>query len=467
MSSNPLSKDSKEYTGVYSQYESLATKRHRTETSKPSLRQSSKDSELNDYNTAGIRILPLSTEKPIDKFLLDENNKTHEYIGFMLATASEAFSEKVEVVQLPGDSYASFFYGSTPPQFSYAGVVLNTEQDKWKDSFEILYRDYTRGTKAARSNSIVQIKYDRKIVSGYVVSLTLQTEGSSDTHSMFTMTMLVKSITYLDLANTTKQQLLSKYSKKIDAKDALTESGYTILDLKDLDALRSRVTTGFIVPPPRPPSQGKKLPASITSPNCFVTSLTMDDGELNKDKQLNSSSLSGAVNCNIVDVASTLVSRTSEINSKINDLSGKQNLTEKERAELRALTEAQAKLLEQKSSILNKSDTSQKKAAEQSLKSVRDNMQDVSGDAKVKIGNNEKQLKDITVEDTFKIAEDQHKVSNPDTDGSYEKNLKNAEDKLKQADEAAIDKANKKSAERAKQQIFRTQKSDPAVTANP
>ena len=467
MSSNPLSKDSQEYTGVYSQYESLATKRHRTETSKPSLRQSSKDSELNDYNTAGIRILPLSTEKPIDKFLLDENNKTHEYIGFLLATASEAFSEKVEVVQLPGDSYASFFYGSTPPQFSYAGVVLNTEQDKWKDSFEILYRDYTRGTKAARSNSIVQIKYDRKIVSGYVVSLTLQTEGSSDTHSMFTMTMLVKSITYLDLANTTKQQLLSKYSKKIDAADALTESGYTILDLKELDALRSRVTTGFIVPPPRPPSQGKKLPASITSPNCFVTSLTMDNGEANKDNQLNSSSLSGAVNCTVVDVASTLVSRTSELDSRITALSGKPDLTDKERSELRSLTEAQAKLLEQKSSILNKSNTSQKKAAEESLKSVRNNMEGVSKDAIVKVGGSTKKLDELTVEDTFKIAEGQHKVTNPDTDNSYDKNLGAAEERLKKAEDAAIEKANKKSAERAKQQIFRTQKSDPDVTASP
>lgn len=466
MSSNPLSKDSKEYTGIYSGYESLVSKRHSTEHSKPSLRQPSTGSDLNDYNTAGIRILALGTEKPVDKFLLD-GNKTSEYIGFMLATANESFSEKVEVVQLPGDSYASFFYGASPPQFSYAGVVLNTEQDKWKDSFEILYRDYTRGTKAARSNSIVQIKYDRKIVSGYIVSLTVQTEGSSDTHSMFTMTMLVKSITYLDLASITKQDLLSKYSKKIDASDALSESGYTVLDLKDLDAIRSRVTTGFIVPPPRPPSQGKKLPSSITSPNCFVTSLTMDNGEANKDSQLNSSSLSGAVNCTVVDVASTIVSKTSEINSKISSLSAKQNLTEKERAELRSLTEAQSKLLSQKSSILNQSENSQKKAAEQSLNAVKQSIQDPTGNTLITVGGSQKKLQDLTVEDTFKIAEDQHKVSSKDTDNSYEKNLEEAEKKLQQAEEAAIEKQNKKALERAKNQIFRETKANPATTASP
>ena len=467
MSSNPLSRDSKVYTGVYSGYESLVTKRHATESSKPSLRQSSSDKSLNDYNTAGIRILPLSTEKPIDRFLLDENNKTSEYIGFLLATANESFSEKVEVVQLPGDSYASFFYGSAPPQFSYAGVVLNTEQDKWKDSFEILYRDYTRGTKAARSNSIVQIKYDRKIVSGYIVSLTLQTEGSSDTHSMFTMTMLVKSITYLDLANITKQELLSRYSKKIDAADALTESGYTILDLKDLDSLRSRVTTGFIVPPPRPPSQGKKLPASITSPNCFVTSLTMDNGEANKDRQLNSSSLSGAVNCTVVDVASTIVSKTAEINSRISSLSQKQDLSEKERSELKSLTETQSKLLAQKSSILNSDATSQKKAAEDSLKAVKNSIENPKGDVKVRVGDSEKRLADLTVGDTFRIAEDQHKVSSRDENNSYEKNLAAAETKLQQAEEAAIEKQNKKNLERAKNQIFRETKANPATTASP
>ena len=85
------------------------------------------------------------------------------YVGFFLVSVQEDRSEKAEIVPLPGDDYAAFFYGEMPRNIAFTGVLLNTEEDLWRDAFETLYEDHLRGTVNSARGSLVQIKYGERL----------------------------------------------------------------------------------------------------------------------------------------------------------------------------------------------------------------------------------------------------------------------------------------------------------------
>jgi len=89
--------------------------------------------ELNglEVNMAQLRLVPLSTTNNVPTKLKDK-----AYVGFILTNLSESSSEKVEVVSLPGDSFTTYFFGRSPRTYSIQGILLNTYEDKWRDTFE-------------------------------------------------------------------------------------------------------------------------------------------------------------------------------------------------------------------------------------------------------------------------------------------------------------------------------------------
>lgn len=203
------------------------------------------DSEL---NVAKIRLVSTISKKAVDK---EMDGKA--YVGFILTEVQESHNEKVELVSLPGDSFASYFYGGSPRQFNFSGVLLNTEQDKWRDSFEVLYEKYLRGSKSSRNFNIVQIRYGRRIVSGWLVSMSQQQSSQSDLYAQFAFSVLVSRIDMVGGTQDFKSYLINEASA-FDKANISTD--YQVLDANNYNAMLDPIRTGTVIPPKRPRGGG-------------------------------------------------------------------------------------------------------------------------------------------------------------------------------------------------------------------
>jgi hypothetical protein len=273
--------------------------------------------DLASYNLASIRILPIS-DSPKDDPVFNtygslQKNKTtkvtNEYIGFILVQVQEQHNEKYETVPLAGDSFASFFYGSQPSTYTFTGVALNTTQDNWRDSFEVLYADYIRGSASVRNKTIVQIKYDQRIVTGFISSFSQAIEANSQSTSQFQLSVVITDVHYLNPKSQDRTKLITNFSSEIDLAKALKQTNLSnkLLSSDKLNSIRDYSRTGFLVPPPRPPKprSSKKL-----VPNCIFKS------PYGKDDNTQSDTREATVSTNIAQETCTGVDgRISTINT--------------------------------------------------------------------------------------------------------------------------------------------------------
>ncbi len=278
------------YRGVYSDSESsfpvyFGDAKSNSRPISPLPKFSKKD--LDSYNLASIRILPSTSDLATDPYFntttdLANRNKnvkvTNEYVGFILIQVTEQHAEKFETVNLAGDSFASFFYGAQVPVYQFTGVTLNTLQDNWRDSFEILYRTYARGSASIRNKTIVQIKYDQRIVTGYVSEFSQVIQADTQNTAQFSIRIVVLDITYLNKDSQDAVALLKKFSREINLVDALRQSGLQskLLNSERLKQAREYSRVGFLVPPPAPPKPKSAAKSSIAT--CIDRPPQKDDG---------------------------------------------------------------------------------------------------------------------------------------------------------------------------------------------
>lgn len=130
-----------------------------------------------------------------DSIIYDANSQvaiTTGYIDFLLTSAQEAYTEKVQIVDVLSDNYVAYFFGAAPPVFNYSGMVYNTQQDDWRSALTILYQTYLRGTKLARNKTVVCLSYDEVLVTGALLNMTQSLAAETQTAAQFSFSMLVK-----------------------------------------------------------------------------------------------------------------------------------------------------------------------------------------------------------------------------------------------------------------------------------
>ena len=231
-----------------------------------------------DLNVAKIRLVSTIPDKPVDDSTTPTNKKVENkaYVGFILSAVQEQHAEKMQVVSLPGDAYASYFYGSQPRQFSFQGILLNTAEDQWRDAFEQMYEKYLRGSAASRRFNMVQVSYDNRVVSGWLTSMSQQVSSASDTYNSFSFTMLVSRI---DIIGGNKELFLNYMTKQQGIlTDSNIEADFAVLNNKNYNALVNPVRTGMMKTPPRPKRGGKR---SRPTNDCPFTRPTGQGGQPN------------------------------------------------------------------------------------------------------------------------------------------------------------------------------------------
>lgn len=329
-----------------------------------------------DINVAKIRMLSA---------LPEVNNKdaifSKAFVGFILTGVSESYAEKVEIVPLPGDAYASYFFGSQPRQYSFQGILLNTDQDKWRDSFELLYTEYLRGSAASRLSSVVQVSYDNRVVTGWLTSFGQQVNSNSDLYSSFNFTMLVSRSDIIGGNGKTYESYLSNLGDNLKDAQKLVNSDYNVLNQDNLDGTIDKVNTAFVAAPPEPKrGKGKGARAS----GCAgVNPLTTAGRSTTQSDPIAGDALQTAKKCG---ATATLAESRRQIKQKEKELQGLTkeqvgSLTQKELSKLdRDIRKARTELANLKDNYNNLVKNPEiEKMVEAEVKSVKGDTEDQSG----------------------------------------------------------------------------------------
>ena len=116
------------------------------------------------------------------------------YFDFIMSEADHSFNEKVQIAETLADNYVAFFFGHSPPVFTYAGKLINTYQDDWTMRMFRLFRDLGRGTQLARRQIIMHLRYDSMLVSGCMINFRWGIQGGFEHANDFSFGFLVKRI---------------------------------------------------------------------------------------------------------------------------------------------------------------------------------------------------------------------------------------------------------------------------------
>ena len=247
-----------------------------------------------DLNVAKIRLVTTLPGKEIP-----EEMQGKAYVGFILTGVQESHNEKVEVVNLPGDTFASYFYGAAPRQFSFSGILLNTDQDQWRDSFEELYEKYLRGSVSSRNFSIVQVSYNGRVVSGWLTNLSQQLDSANDHYSSFSFSVLVSRIDMVGGSKKFSDYLVTLADDGGDFMGANIDADYAVLDPSNFNGMIDPIRTGMVIPPKRPhKARGKKK----VSAGCWYEAETTEAGKATNSGSVTANNhINDATKCSVIE----------------------------------------------------------------------------------------------------------------------------------------------------------------------
>lgn len=116
------------------------------------------------------------------------------YTDFLLTNIDVAFNEKIQVNEVFGDSEVVYYFGRSPVQFNFSGLLVDDVDNNWFYRFMVAYWGILRGTQMAKNHQLAQINLPNMTIVGTITGISYQQEASRDTDIRFNMQFLAKSI---------------------------------------------------------------------------------------------------------------------------------------------------------------------------------------------------------------------------------------------------------------------------------
>jgi hypothetical protein len=158
-----------------------------------------------------IHSFDFENELPATIFLLpniaEGNTSTaipQTFTNFILTNVQEDRREKFQVFETFGDP-ALFFFDKKTPIYSFSGFLIDSEhQDEtraghppddkgsWAKDFRNMWETELRGTKLIENNKLAAISFNKTVIYGYPVNLSIQTDARQPFTAAFSFNMVVK-----------------------------------------------------------------------------------------------------------------------------------------------------------------------------------------------------------------------------------------------------------------------------------
>jgi hypothetical protein len=112
------------------------------------------------------------------------------FAEFLLQSVSEATEERYQLVETFGDTIG-FFFGTRPKIYQYSGVLLNTADYAWRDSWKNTYESELRGTKCVDHKVRAYLTYDFVLREGYILGMNMGQMSANPNTVDFSFTMFI------------------------------------------------------------------------------------------------------------------------------------------------------------------------------------------------------------------------------------------------------------------------------------
>lgn len=116
------------------------------------------------------------------------------YTDFMLTNVDVAFNEKVQVNEVFGDSEVVYYFGRSPVQFNFSGILFDDVDNNWFYKFMVSYWSVLRGTQMAKNHHLCQINLPNMTLTGTISGMNYSQDSSRDTDIRFNFQFIAKSI---------------------------------------------------------------------------------------------------------------------------------------------------------------------------------------------------------------------------------------------------------------------------------
>ncbi len=150
-----------------------------------------------------IRLLPLDTldKDGIDKRIFNElvgtvnGTQSKGWGDFLLTDVQCSMNEKVQIMEVFGDNFVSYFFGKSPTTFSISGILVDDIDNEWFPNFLEVYDKFLRGTQLARKSVLLELTLPNVIIIGAVTSFNYSQTAARDTDIPFSMQIVAKAVT--------------------------------------------------------------------------------------------------------------------------------------------------------------------------------------------------------------------------------------------------------------------------------
>ncbi len=140
------------------------------------------------------KVATLTVVRPISAAEAKRTGEAREIIyktnRFLLQNSMEMRAEKAQIVDTQGDPQL-FLFGSRPEVWQYSGVLMNTNNFRWKSEWIRAYETYLRGTRARELGLKVFLTYDDLVREGWILSTGVSQSHSSLRTVSFNFTMFI------------------------------------------------------------------------------------------------------------------------------------------------------------------------------------------------------------------------------------------------------------------------------------
>lgn len=150
-----------------------------------------------------IRLLPLDNldKDGIDKRIFNElvgtvnGTKSTGWGDFLLTDVQCSMNEKVQIMEVFGDNFVSYFFGKSPTTFTIGGILIDDVDNEWFPNFLEVYDKFLRGTQLARKSVLLELSLPNVVVIGAITSFSYNQNANRDTDIPFTMQVVAKAVT--------------------------------------------------------------------------------------------------------------------------------------------------------------------------------------------------------------------------------------------------------------------------------
>lgn len=116
------------------------------------------------------------------------------YDKFLLTGVSASLEEKLQVVEVFGDTEVAYYFGRAPMMFSLSGILIDSQDNPWFSNWLETYAGALRGTELAKNYELLKIVLPNMTIVGSIVSCRWDQQSANEVAVPFSIQFLAKAM---------------------------------------------------------------------------------------------------------------------------------------------------------------------------------------------------------------------------------------------------------------------------------